>query len=82
MCRNISALAGHEMNERLGSSVLSLRRGLAEARALHYTLRGEARELEAFIPALIQGAVSSIQDALHQQVACDHHPGTSSCTMR
>ena len=56
------------MNERLGSSVLGLRRGLAEARALHASLRAEAAELEAFIPVLIQGAVSGIQDALHQQV--------------
>lgn len=68
ICRNISALAGHEMNERLSSSVLALRRGLADARSLHASLQAEASELKDFIPVLIKGAVSGIQDALRQQV--------------
>lgn len=62
------ALAGQEMDKRLSTSVMGLRRGLEEARSLHNNLRAEANELKAFIPVLIQGTVSSIQDALRQQV--------------
>ena len=66
--RNIAALAGQEMDKRLSTSVIGLRRGLDEARSLHTSLRAEANELKAFIPVLIQGTVSGIQDALRQQV--------------
>ena len=40
----------------------------AQARELQAALRGEAAQLEAFIPVLIQGAASGISDALKQQV--------------
>lgn len=38
-----------------------------QARELQAALRGEAAQLEAFIPVLIQGAASGINDALKQQ---------------
>ena len=38
-----------------------------QARDLQAALRGEAAQLEAFIPVLIQGAASGISDALKQQ---------------
>ena len=66
--RNIAALAGQELDKRLSESVVGLRRGLEDTRYLHASLRAEANELKAFIPVLIQGTVSSIQDALRQQV--------------
>ena len=62
------ALAGQEMEKRLATTVGGLRRGLADARTLHASLRAEAAELESFVPVLIQGAVSGIHDALRQQV--------------
>lgn len=68
MRRNIAALAGQELDKRLSESVVGLRRGLEGTRGLHASLRAEAAELKAFIPVLIQGTVSSIQDALRQQV--------------
>jgi hypothetical protein len=40
----------------------------AQARDLQAALRGEAAQLETFIPVLIQGAASGIADALKQQV--------------
>lgn len=40
----------------------------AQARELQAALRGEATQLETFIPVLIQGAASGIADALKQQV--------------
>lgn len=67
VCRDIGALAGQEMEARLAESVGGLRRGLAQARELQAALRGEAAQLEAFIPVLIQGAASGISDALKQQ---------------
>ena len=63
------ALAGQEMEKRLATTVGGLRRGLADARSLHASLRAEAAELESFVPVLIQGAVSGIHDALRQQVS-------------
>ena len=63
------ALAGQEMEKRLATTVGGLRRGLADARSLHASLRAEAKELESFVPVLIQGAVSGIHDALRQQVS-------------
>ena len=66
------ALAGQEMEKRLATTVGGLRRGLAEARSLHASLRAEAAELESFVPVLIQGAVSSIHDALRQQVRAEY----------
>ena len=78
------ALAGQEMEKRLATTVGGLRRGLAEARTLHASLRAEAAELESFVPVLIQGAVSSIHDALRQQVsdACPKVLGVACARMR
>lgn len=75
------ALAGQEMEKRLATTVGGLRRGLADARSLHASLRAEAAELESFVPVLIQGAVSGIHDALRQQVSplAQHDVHVSSC---
>jgi hypothetical protein len=45
-----------------------LKPAAAQARELQAALRGEAAQLETFIPVLIQGAASGISDALKQQV--------------
>jgi Microtubule binding len=66
--RDVEALAEKQMESRLAATVGVLRRGLADARSLHASLRSEARELESFIPVLIQGACSGINDALRHQV--------------
>ena len=66
-----------EMEKRLSRTVGALRRGLADTRTLQASLKAEARELEAFIPVLVKGACSGINDALRQQV----RPHTVSCAV-
>lgn len=66
--RDVSALAEAELQRKLAASVADLRKGLAAARGLHANLRAEAAALEGFIPVIVEGAKSGMQQALAQQV--------------
>ena len=70
-CRDVVGLAGAEMRARLSATVTGLRRGLTGVRALHGGLRAEVAELRAFIPVLVEGARSGVQQSLAQQVRQD-----------
>ena len=66
----MTALAEAELQRKLSASVADLRRGLSAARGLHATLRAEAVALEGFIPVIVEGAKSGMQQALAKQVSC------------
>ncbi|CAL8470626.1 g10168 [Coccomyxa elongata] len=65
--RDVSALAAAEMQRRLAAGMMGLRRGLSAARSLHSSLRSEAAALESFIPVIVEGARSGMQQALQNQ---------------
>ncbi|KAK9829410.1 hypothetical protein WJX72_005680 [[Myrmecia] bisecta] len=67
--RDIAALADQELEKRLSTTLSSLRRGIATARTLHESLRSDAKSLTDFIPVLVEGARTGINDALRQQEA-------------
>lgn len=75
MCtgRDVSALAAAEMQRRLAAGMMGLRRGLSAARSLHSSLRSEAAALESFIPVIVEGARSGMQQALQNQVLIVTH---------
>ncbi len=68
-CRDVSALAEAELQRKLSASMADLRKGLASARGLHASLRAEAAALESFIPVIVEGAKSGMQQALAKQVS-------------
>ena len=61
-------MAAAEMQGRLAAGMMGLRRGLSAARSLHSSLRSEATALESFIPVIVEGARSGMQQALQNQV--------------
>ncbi len=56
------------MQRRLAAGMMGLRRGLSAARSLHSSLRSEATALDSFIPVIVEGARSGMQQALQNQV--------------
>ena len=68
MCRDVSALAEAELQRKLSASMADLRKGLSSAQGLHASLRAEAAALESFIPVIVEGAKSGMQQALAKQV--------------
>ena len=67
-CRDVRALAEAELQRKLAASVGDLRKGLSGARSLQAALRAEAAALESFIPVIVEGARSGMQQALAKQV--------------
>lgn len=68
LCRDVTALAEAELQRKLSASVANLRKGLSTARGLHASLRAEAAALEGFIPVIVEGARTGMQQALAKQV--------------
>ncbi len=68
LCRDVTALAEAELQRKLSASVANLRKGLSTARGLHASLRAEAAALESFIPVIVEGARTGMQQALAKQV--------------
>ena len=64
----MTALAEAELQRKLAASMGDLRKGLSSARSLQAALRAEAAALESFIPVIVEGARSSMQQALAKQV--------------
>lgn len=62
------------MQRRLAAGMMGLRRGLSAARSLHSSLRSEATALESFIPVIVEGARSGMQQALQNQVLSNSKP--------
>ncbi len=69
LCRDVTALAEAELQRKLSASMADLRKGLSSARGLHASLRAEAVALESFIPVIVEGAKSGMQQALAKQVS-------------
>lgn len=65
----MTALAEAELQRKLSASMADLRKGLSSARGLHASLRAEAAALESFIPVIVEGAKSGMQQALAKQVS-------------
>ena len=64
----MTALAEAELQRKLAASMGNLRKGLSSARSLQAALRAEAAALESFIPVIVEGARSGMQQALTKQV--------------
>ena len=81
----MTALAEAELQRKLSASVANLRKGLSTARGLHANLRAEAAALESFIPVIVEGARSGMQQALAKQVkqlSLFHHLAYLVCRQR
>lgn len=76
LCRDVTALAEAELQRKLSASLADLRKGLSSARGLHASLRAEAAALESFIPVIVEGAKSGMQQALAKQVGSPLRLGT------